>query len=291
MNAQPGNSVSALTEMDWSRTDVGQPDNWPLPLRLATDILLNSPLPSLLMWGRQQIMLCNDTYATLAGPPAQAPGGKVPAMQPAAWSWNPAAIEQAWQGAAQAFTGQSLQLWRTDGLSEQRFDLFYTPLRDGDGQVAGILCTLAPPSAVSVAPATGGALRMLVVEDNPDAQYLVCEMLRAIGHEVDAVGDGESALRVLESATFDVLFSDVSLPGISGVELARRALRRWPELRVIFASGYSGTLTDQLEFPAEAIQKPYDIAQLQALLDRIAGECAAGNTANPAQPRSAAGHR
>lgn len=273
MSDQASNSVGALTEMDWSRTDVGQPDSWPLPLRVATDILLNSPLPALVMWGRQQIMLFNRAYATLADLPSPPPGGKVPAMQPAAWSWNPAAVEQAWQGAALAFPCQTLQLWRSDGLSEQRFDLYYTPLRDAAGDVAGILCTLAPPSA-TIAPASVGALRLLVVEDNLDAQYLVCEMLRAIGHEVDSVSDGEAALRRLEEAPFDVLFTDVSLPGMSGVDLARQALGRWPDLRVVFASGYSGSLTDQLEFPAEAIQKPYDIEQLQAILDRIAGQLA-----------------
>ncbi len=274
MSDQASNSVAALTEMDWSRTDVGRPDGWPLPLRLAADIVLNTPLPSLVMWGRQQVMLFNQAYAAVAGLPGQPPGGKVPAMQPTAWSWNPAAVEQAWQGTALAFPCQTLQLWRPDGLSEQRFDLYYTPLRDAAGDVTGILCTLAPPSA-AIAPAATGALRMLVVEDNLDAQYLVCEMLRAIGHEVDSVSDGEAALRKLEEATFDVLFSDVSLPGMSGVELARQAVGRWPALRVVFASGYSGSLTEQLEFPAEAIQKPYDIEQLQAILDRIAGQLAA----------------
>jgi CheY-like chemotaxis protein len=193
-------------------------------------------------------------------------------MQPSAWSWNPPAIERAWQGEALVFPGQALQMWRAGGVSEQRFDLYYTPLQ-GDGAVLGILCMLAPPSA-TVAPPAARSLRMLVVEDNLDAQYLVCEMLRAIGHEVDAVAAAEDALRKLEgaqsAAPFDVLFTDVSLPGMSGVELARQAVARWPGLQVIFASGYSGTLTQQLDFAAEAIQKPYDIEQLQAILDRIA---------------------
>ncbi|QGZ42489.1 response regulator receiver domain-containing protein [Pseudoduganella flava] len=267
------NSLSALTDIDWSRTDVGRPDGWPPTLRAATDIMLNSPVPTLIMWGRQQVLLLNHAYATLSGLPTQPPGGRVPAMQPTAWSWNPRAIERAWQGEALVFPGQALQMWRADGVSEQRFDLYYTPLHGGDGSVLGILCMLAPPSA-TVATPTARGLRMLVVEDNLDAQYLVCEMLRAIGHEVDAVAAAEDALDKLEAAQadtpFDVLFTDVSLPGISGVELARRAVANWPDLQVIFASGYSGTLTQQLDFAAEAIQKPYDIEQLQAILDRIA---------------------
>jgi CheY-like chemotaxis protein len=259
---------TTLAPVDWARTDIGDPAGWPPVLRASVDIMLNSPLPTVLLWGRQQVMLLNGAYATLTGSPTQPPGGRIPAMQPAAWSWNPRAIEQAWQGEALVFPGQVLQLWRADGVSEQRFDLYYTPLRDGAAGVAGILCTLAPPSATPVAPAAGG-LRMLVVEDNLDAQYLVCEMLRAIGHDVDAVSDGETALQRLAEGTFDLLFSDVSLPGMSGVELARQAVARWPSLQVIFASGYSGTLTQQLDFHAEAIQKPYDIEQLQAILERV----------------------
>ncbi|GGY60100.1 response regulator [Pseudoduganella albidiflava] len=261
------NNLSSL-EVDWSRTDVGHPDGWPVTLRVAADLMLNSPLPTLVMWGRQQVMLLNGAYTALSGLPTQPPGGRIPAMQPSAWSWNPGALEQAWQGESLAFPGQALQMWRADGVSEQRFDLYYTPLRDGDGAVLGVLCTLAPPSAAA-APAASRALKMLVVEDNLDAQYLVCEMLRAIGHEVDAVADGERALQYIDEHEYDVLFTDVSLPGISGVEAARRAVALRPGLHVIFASGYSGTLTQQLEFPADAIQKPYDIEQLQAILERI----------------------
>ncbi|WEF35061.1 response regulator [Pseudoduganella chitinolytica] len=269
MTAQACNSLAELAGHDWSRAAIGHPETWPHTLRLTLDIILNAPLPMLIMWGRQQVMLYNEAYVDLVGPAQQpAPGGRVPAMQPSAWSWNPAAIEGAWAGRALAFPGTTLRLWRQDGISEQRFDLTYTPLRDADRTVQGILCTLAPPAATS-APSATRLLRMLVVEDNLDAQYLVCEMLRAFGHEVDAVASGEAALERLRRGDIEVLFSDVSLPGISGVELARRALAAQPGLQVIFASGYGAAVTQQLEFAAEAIQKPYEIEQLQAILDRV----------------------
>lgn len=269
MTAQACNSLAELAGHDWSRAAIGHPETWPHTLRLTLDIILNAPLPMLVMWGRQQVMLYNEAYVDLVGPAQQpAPGGRVPAMQPSAWSWNPAAIEGAWAGRALAFPGTTLRLWRQDGISEQRFDLTYTPLRDADRTVQGILCTLAPPAATSAQPGAR-LLRMLVVEDNLDAQYLVCEMLRAFGHEVDAVASGEAALERLRQGDIEVLFSDVSLPGISGVELARRALAAQPGLQVIFASGYGAAVTQQLEFAAEAIQKPYEIEQLQAILERV----------------------
>jgi len=253
---------------DWSRTALGDPAGWPLSLRITVDILLNSPQALLLLWGREQIMVYNAAYAELTGLPSlRAPGGNVPAMQPAAWSWNGDAIRQAWDGRSASYHGCSLPVWRNGGVQQLPLDLYYTPVR-GDAGVAGILCTLAPARAALVAE-HAAPLRMLVVEDNADARYLVCETLRALGHDVEAAASGEEALPQLEGQPFDVLFTDVSLPGMSGVDLARQALRRTPQLELLFASGYGDELTRHLEFPAQSLQKPYDIEQLQAALEQI----------------------
>jgi CheY-like chemotaxis protein len=262
----------SMGNQDWSRAELGPQEAWPQALQLALDIMLNTPLPMLLMWSRRQVMLFNQAYASNVGSAsAVAPGGTVPSVPPSAWSWNPPAIEQAWAGKSLVFPRQPLKLWRDGHMLEMPFDLHYTPVRAGDGQVAGILCTLAPASAPALpsGAAEEGRLRILVVEDNQDAQYLVCEMLRAFGHEVSAVANGEAALQLLAGAEFDVLFSDVSLPGMSGVELGRTALKRQPRLRIIFASGYSQSLTSHLDFPAISMQKPYDIEQLQQALQGL----------------------
>jgi CheY-like chemotaxis protein len=255
-----------------SENAAGPAEYWPLPLRLTVSIMQNTPLPMLLMWGRQQLMLYNASYARLAGlPEERVPGGTVPVVLPAAWSWNPAVLELAWAGEAQTCARQPLQMWRGQDARQELFDLHYTPVREQDGAVAGILCTVAPPGAAQPQQAAQ-SLSVLVVEDNLDAQYLVCEMLRTFGHQVDAAPSGEEALRLLAGGTYHVLLSDVSLPGISGVDLARAALRDKPTLRVVFASGYSSSLTEHLDFPAMSIQKPYDIEQLQGILSDIAAE-------------------
>jgi CheY-like chemotaxis protein len=147
-------------------------------------------------------------------------------------------------------------------------------LRAGDGAVAGVLCVLAPAAAATLAPdeAAAGPLRILVVEDNLDSQYLVCEMLRAFGHHADGVGHPDDALTHLAASGYDVLFTDVSLPGMSGVELARKAVADAPAMRVIFASGYGDTLLRHLEFPYLSLQKPYELDQLQAALDAVAAQ-------------------
>ncbi|MFT2543440.1 response regulator, partial [Escherichia coli] len=63
-------------------------------------------------------------------------------------------------------------------------------------------------------------------------------MLETLGHQARGVISAEDAQQALGEQSFDVLFTDVNLPGMSGVDLARSALERFPEMAVIFASGY-----------------------------------------------------
>ncbi|GGY38212.1 response regulator [Pseudoduganella albidiflava] len=115
----------------------------------------------------------------------------------------------------------------------------------------------APP-----APATPPALRrVVVVEDNDDGRDLLCEMIGLLGCDAAGVRTAEEALPLL--ATADILLTDVNLPGMSGVELARHAHRDHPGVRIVFASG--GTRPD-VDFPAAAIRKPFSMAQLELAL-------------------------
>lgn len=249
---------------DWSGTALGARAHWPHTLRLAVDIVLNHPSPMLLSWGAQAIPVFNSAYAALAGAAHPgAPGGKAMPQRPAPLAANPAAFERAAMGEAQQLRHQ-----RLDFAQSAYFDLYLTPLADEHGHVGGVLCALGE-SSTPLAAEAGAGLRVLVVEDNLDSQFLVCEMLKAFGHEADGVAHAEGALAMLEQVHYQVLLSDVSLPGMSGVELARQALRIAPSLRVVFASGYGDTLLRHVEFPYQSLQKPYDLEQLQGALASI----------------------
>lgn len=262
----PSTSAGPASFYNWQSTDLGDSAAWPPTLRLAVDIMLDSPWPMLLVWGERRITAFNEAYARLAGPRhPQAPGGNVPALWPAPLAAAPAAFERAAAGEHQHLERQALTLPGEHGAEQLECDLHLTPLRDDSGAVRGVLCAVArSPERAPAAPAAG--LRVLVVEDNLDSQYLVCEMLKAFGHEADGVGHAEGALEMLAAASYDVLFSDVSLPGMSGVDLARKALAAHPGLQVIFASGYGEALLRHVEFPFQSLQKPYEIEQLQAAL-------------------------
>ncbi|CAN5375686.1 hypothetical protein BH10PSE18_BH10PSE18_01970 [soil metagenome] len=114
------------------------------------------------------------------------------------------------------------------------------------------------------------SLRVLVVEDNLDALASTRDILEHLGHRPTGVPSAEAALRSLESAAFDVLMTDLNLPGMSGHALAAQARARHPDLLVIFASGMDGTRDATTDvhwlpkpFGTEDIQRALAAATLQ----------------------------
>lgn len=272
-----GKSALTISAYDWSASTLGQPAGWPQPLRLAAELMFNLPLPMLLLWGPQStpqstqpVLLCNEAYGRLAGPGfARVPGGSVPAVLPPPIAAAGDALAQAWRGEAACVMGATVQF---SAASQERYDLYLTPIAFEDA-IGGVLCALAPAAeaAPQAAPETG-TLSILVVEDNLDSQYLVCEMLKAFGYEAEGVAHPDDALARLAANRYHVLFTDVSLPGMSGVDLAREARERYPHLKVIFASGYGDTLLRHLDFPYQSLQKPYELDQLQSALGQVADQ-------------------
>ncbi|CAN7177926.1 response regulator [Pseudoduganella sp. LjRoot289] len=132
-------------------------------------------------------------------------------------------------------------------------------------ELAGEL--LAPAPGI----ARNSSLRILVVEDNLDSQQMVCELIGMLGHTVSGVCDGEQAWALLQAQRFDILFTDISLPGMSGIELARRMLAGGSQARIIFSTGYDKEALERLEFHASVLRKPYDLMELKAALDNSLG--------------------
>ncbi len=112
-------------------------------------------------------------------------------------------------------------------------------------------------------------LRILVVEDNVDAREMVCELLALLGHDVHGSHTAEEALALLSRQRFDVLMTDVSLPGMSGIDLARRVVKDAPATTIIFSSGHGRIDSAALGFAALSLPKPYDLDQLGDMLAGI----------------------
>ncbi|CAJ0702386.1 Sensor histidine kinase RcsC [Ralstonia edaphis] len=122
-------------------------------------------------------------------------------------------------------------------------------------------------------------LRILVVEDDASLRGAVCELLMLIGITPQQAASGAQALAALKAGPFDVLFTDVVMPDMSGIELAQRASALHPELRVVFASGNPIPDHDRFAFRWTALRKPYTLDQLQhALQSMMARERVATDT-------------
>ncbi|HTD06691.1 response regulator [Undibacterium sp.] len=123
---------------------------------------------------------------------------------------------------------------------------------------------------VSSASAGGNRqLRILVVEDNRNLKDMLCDMLELLGHAAQGAADAEEAIALSEQHIFDVLLTDVSLPGISGIALAKQLLVKQPGLHVVFASGYGVQMVQHIKFKSRVLPKPYDVEQIQQLLAEL----------------------
>ena len=129
----------------------------------------------------------------------------------------------------------------------------------------------APAGADDVGLSIGEGACILVVEDNPDVGMFATQALSELGYETVLAVDAFKALAVLASGSrFDVVFSDVMMPGMSGIELGQEIGRRYPTLPVILTSGYSEVLAQTGTHGFELLHKPYSIDELSRALRKVA---------------------
>ncbi|HTK34200.1 MAG TPA: PAS domain S-box protein [Caulobacteraceae bacterium] len=115
------------------------------------------------------------------------------------------------------------------------------------------------------------ARRILLVEDNEGVGNFAAGLLRELGQTVTWVGDGRSALEVLgqNRQAFDLVFSDVVMPGMSGIELGHAVKARWPDLEVVLTSGYSHVIAEEGAHGFDLLKKPYSIEGLLVALKQL----------------------
>ncbi|MGY6284636.1 PAS domain S-box protein [Methylorubrum extorquens] len=118
--------------------------------------------------------------------------------------------------------------------------------------------------------AEGHGTCVLVVEDNPEVGAFATQALKELGFSTVWATDGEKALAEIERIPFrfEVVFSDVMMPGMNGVELAGEIRRRRPNIPVVLTSGYSDVLAAEGTHGFDLLRKPYSVADLSRILRR-----------------------
>jgi two-component system, NtrC family, sensor kinase len=140
----------------------------------------------------------------------------------------------------------------------------YLPRVPGNGRTQQVPAEDAPP-------VDGQGMRVLVVEDNVEVGKFATDALGGLGYSTTLVGNATHALEELtiDPARFDAVFSDVVMPGMSGIELAQEIRRRHHDLPVVLTSGYSHVLSQNGSYGFELLQKPYSIEQLARVLQKV----------------------
>ncbi len=137
-----------------------------------------------------------------------------------------------------------------------------------------------PFAARQAAPTTVGNVvvdqsrrRVLLVDDDTTILDVISEALRDVGHDVHTCNAGAAAIVAMEDGQFDVLVTDLGMPGVNGWDVARRAHQLAPPLPVIVISGWGAQITqDQLEAAGVDIilAKPFRLEQIRRAISSFA---------------------
>ncbi len=125
-------------------------------------------------------------------------------------------------------------------------------------------------------------LRILYVEDNPLVREVTSELLLQDDRRIVASSTAEEALREFQEQTFDIVITDVSLPAMSGLDLARKILDIKPGTAIIVASGYFLDLNVlKLGPTVRAVVKPFEAAEIDALIGELFGGSVSATRSSP----------
>ncbi len=111
--------------------------------------------------------------------------------------------------------------------------------------------------------------RILLAEDDDHLRIFLSRGLQRAGHVVESVGDGAAALTLAQDNSFDLLLADVVMPGLDGIELARKAAQLQPGIRIMFITGFAAVAMREEGLSANrprVLAKPF---HLRHLIDEI----------------------
>ena len=113
--------------------------------------------------------------------------------------------------------------------------------------------------------------RILLAEDDDSLRGFLARALERAGYEVVACPDGETAVEAMDQI-FDVLLTDIVMPGIDGIEVARVAAARQPQMRIMFITGFAAVALsagERAPTGAKVLAKPVHLREIVAEVERM----------------------
>jgi two-component system NtrC family sensor kinase len=169
--------------------------------------------------------------------------------------------------------GTGLGLSQVYGFVQQSRGAITVTSRSGSGTTFELLLPCcdealqAESSAVDDAPALAKPATVLLVEDHPDVSAVGSDYVEQCGFKVVCATSAEVAVDILnQRSDIDLVFSDIVMPGMSGLELGRLIREHHPETPVVLASGYSDRAAMAVEEGFTLLQKPYSLEALRKSL-------------------------
>jgi two-component system cell cycle response regulator CpdR len=117
--------------------------------------------------------------------------------------------------------------------------------------------------------------RILLAEDDESMRRFLAKALEAAGYDVVAFDNGATAFQRLHEEPFTLLLTDIVMPEMDGIELARRAAELDPDLKIMFITGFAAvTLNPDKRPPADAkvLSKPFHLRDLVREIDKLLSE-------------------
>ncbi|RYZ50677.1 MAG: PAS domain-containing sensor histidine kinase, partial [Sphingobacteriales bacterium] len=130
-----------VRELDWAKTSLGTPDNWPPSLQAAVNILLNSQFPMFVWWGSDLVTIYNDAYRIVAGdkhPALLGSSGKIGWAE--IWPDLEPLVDNVFSGYATWSEDLPLAIMRSDRVEQTFFTFSYSPILMENGSVGGLFC-------------------------------------------------------------------------------------------------------------------------------------------------------
>ena len=207
-----------IRALDWSKTCVGPISEWPQSLKTTVDILLRSPVPIVLLWGPDGVMIYNDAYSLFAeGRHPFLLGSKVREGWPEVADFNDNVMKVGLSGETLSYRDQELTLRRKGRPEQVWMNLDYSPVLDENGHPAGVLAIVVETTS-----------RVLAERALAKAEQRLRQALDASGMVGTFDWDVQTD-RLYSDPHFAALFSADPAKGESGAPLAEHLASIHPE--------------------------------------------------------------